>query len=183
MNANQWIAWEGGVNLIAKTSAKLDSPNIIFHAAQQVHTPVGSAALGMFLWQPDPAAPPVRFGFVSTVPKVSAYLSDEIFAGTPFHGAPNLSGTVDTVIADGRATARLEIPGYNVQITLEDLSLANLVQRPPTPTAPFHQHLLEAVAGQATLTVNDETMEIVVSGSGIMGGPSAFTAPLGLYTR
>ena len=183
MNAKQWIAWEGGVNLIAKTSTKLDSPNIIFHAGRLVHTPVGSAALGMFLWQPDAAATPVRFGFVSGAPKVSAYLSDELFAGTPFHGAPNLSGNVDTVIADGKATARLEIPGYNVEIILEDLSLPYLVQRSPTPTAPFHQNLLEAVAGKATLTVNDEVMEIVVEGSGIMGGPSAFTAPLGVYTR
>lgn len=183
MNEKHWIAWEGGVNLIAKTSDKLDSPNMIFHAGQVVHTPLGSAALGMFLWQPDPAAPPVRFGFVSAVPKVSAYLSDEMFAGTPFQGAPNLSGNVSTEIADGKATARLEIPGYNVEINLEDLSLPYLVQRSPTPTAPFHQHLLEAVAGKATLTVNDEPVEIVVSGSGIMGGPSAFTAPLGLYTR
>lgn len=183
MNAKQWIAWEGGVNLIAKTSDKLDTPNIIFHAGRLVHTPTGSAALGMFLWQPDAAAPPVRFGFVSSAPKVSAYLSDEIFAGTPFQGAPNLAGHVETEIAEGKATARLEIPGYNVEIILEDLSAPYLVQRPPTPAAPFHQHLLEAVAGKASLIVNDEPMEIVVSGSGIMGGPSAFTAPLGLYTR
>lgn len=183
MNAKQWIAWEGGVNLIAKTSAELDLPNIIFHAAHLIHTPVGSASLGMFLWQPDPASPPVRFGFVSAVSKVSSYLSDEMFVGTPFQGAPNLAGTVDTMVADGKATARLEIPGYNVTITLEDLSSPNLIQRPPTPTAPFYQNLLEAVAGRASLTVNDEAIDLIVSGSGIMGGPSAFTAPLGFYTR
>lgn len=183
MNARHWIAWEGGVNLIAKTSAKLDSPNIIFHAGRLIHTPVGSTSLGMFLWQPDPAAPPVRFGFVSMAPKISAYLSDEIFAGTPFHGAPNLTGKVEAEITAERATARLEIPGYNVEIRLEDFSPPNLVQRPPSPSAPFHQHLLEALAGKASLTVNDEAVEIVVSGSGIMGGPSAFIAPLGLYTR
>ncbi|MBK7124259.1 MAG: hypothetical protein IPH68_16660 [Chitinophagaceae bacterium] len=41
-------------------------PNVIIHLGRMVNTPVGNAASGMILWQPDPNAPPAVMGFVST---------------------------------------------------------------------------------------------------------------------
>ena len=61
MAMKNWMSWEGGVDLIAKTSAEIEMPNVIVHVARMVHTPVGSAPGGMLFWQPDPAAAPLAF--------------------------------------------------------------------------------------------------------------------------
>ncbi len=63
---DNWMSWEGGVDLIGKTSEQLAAPNVIVHVARIVHTLVGSAPGGLIFWQPDATAPPLAFGFVST---------------------------------------------------------------------------------------------------------------------
>ena len=55
-NVTKWMSWEGGIDLAAVTSPDLQMPNIIVHLARMVNTPVGSAASGMILYQPDPTA-------------------------------------------------------------------------------------------------------------------------------
>lgn len=50
MAYENWMAWEGGVDLIAKTSGDLAMPNVIVHVARMVHTPVGSAPAGMLFY-------------------------------------------------------------------------------------------------------------------------------------
>jgi hypothetical protein len=122
MSLNNWMSWEGGVDLIAKTSLELQMPNVIVHVARMVHTPVGSAPGGMIFWQPDPAAPPLAFGFVSSDAKVGDYFGKHIFAGTPFENAPTLLGAITIEINDEQATAKVEIPGYIFESHLSNFS-------------------------------------------------------------
>jgi hypothetical protein len=183
MAINNWMSWEGGVDLIAKTSAELEMPNVIVHVARMVHTPVGSAPSGMIFWQPDPAASPRAFGFVSSDPTVGAYFGSHIFKGTPFEGAPVIEGKIAIDITADRATARVEVPGFVFESKLSGFSDTTLVQREPMATAPFYQQGLEAAAGSATLKVNGEEIALVIPPVGITGGPCAVVAACGTYTR
>lgn len=45
MSVKQWMSWDGGVDLVAVTSAGLSMPNVIVHVARMVHTPVGSVSI------------------------------------------------------------------------------------------------------------------------------------------
>jgi hypothetical protein len=180
---NNWMSWEGGVDLIAKTSEGIEMPNVIVHVARMVHTPVGSAPSGMIFWQPDPAAAPLAFGFVSSDAAVGAYFAKHIFAGTPFEGAPAILGTVDIEISPEKATARVEIPGFVFESHLSEFSKAILINRDPLPTAPFYQQGLEAPAGHACLKVNGKKIDLVIPPVGITGGPCAVVAACGLYAR
>ncbi|GAA5131707.1 hypothetical protein JIN84_07080 [Luteolibacter yonseiensis] len=178
-----WMSWEGGVDLIAKTNAELEMPNVIVHVARMVHTPAGSSPSGMIFWQPDPAAPPLAFGFVSGDEAVGGYFSKHIFAGTPFEGAPVILGTITIDIDSEKATARVEIPGFVFESHLTGFSETTLINRAPLPTAPFHQQGLEAAASHADLKVNGEKIELVIPPVGITGGPCAVVAASGIYAR
>lgn len=178
-----WMSWEGGVDLIAKTSAELEMPNVIVHVARMVHTPVGSAPSGMIFWQPDPAAPPLAFGFVSSDAAVGEYFSKHIFAGTPFEGAPTILGSITIGIDSDKATARVEIPGFVFESHLAEFSETTLINREPLPTAPFYQQGLEAAASLATLQVNGGKIELVIPPVGITGSPCAVVAVSGIYAR
>ncbi len=183
MNLKSWMSWEGGVDLIAKTSADVEMPNVIVHVARMVHTPVGSAPSGMIFWQPDPGAPPLAFGFVSSDAAVAAYFANHIFVGTPFEGAPALIGTVVIEISDTCATARVEIPGFVFESELSEFSETGMIQRDPLPMAPFYQQGLEARAGRAALKVNGSPVDLVIPPVGITGGPCAVVAACGVYAR
>ena len=178
-----WMSWEGGVDLIAKTSAEIEMPNIIIHVARMVHTPVGSAPSGMIFWQPDPAAPPLAFGFVSSNPEVAAYFGKNIFAGTPFENAPGIVGKITVEASDGHASARVEIPGFVFESHLSDFSEQTMIQREPSAMAPFYQQGLEAAASHACLKVNGAKVDLTVPPVGITGGPCAVFAACGLYAR
>ena len=180
---NNWMSWEGGVDLVAKTHADLEMPNVIGHVARMVHTPVGSAPSGMIFWQPDPAAAPLAFGFVSSDPKVAAYFAGHIFVGTPFEGAPAIVGTITITTDAEQATARVEIPGFVFESHLSDFSETTLINREPLPTAPFRQQGLETAASHACLKVNGEKIGLVIPAVGMTGGPCAVVAPCGLYAR
>lgn len=180
---NHWMAWEGGVDLIAKTSAELAMPNVIVHVARMVHTPVGSAPSGMIFWQPDSTSAPLVFGFVSSDATVGAYFAKHIFAGTPFEGAPAILGSVVIEISADMATARVEIPGFVFESHLSDFAETVMIQREPLPTAPFYQQGLEAAAGHACLKVQGTKVELVIPPVGMTGGPCAVVAACGLYAR
>ena len=183
MAVNHWMSWEGGVDLIAKTSPELGMPNVIVHVARMVHTPVGSAPGGMLFWQPDVAAPPLAFGFVSSDPVVAAYFGKYIFAGTPFEDAPPIVGKITITTEAAQATACVEIPGYTFETCLSDFSEHAMIQREPSATSPFYQQGLEAAAATATLKVNGQAIEISIPPIGITGGPCAVLAACGLYGR
>ena len=183
MSCENWMSWEGGVDLIALTAADLAMPNVIVHVARMVHTPVGSAPSGMVFWQPDPAAPPAAFGFVSADPAVGAYFGKHIFAGTPFENAPVIVGSIAIETGGGEASARVEIPGFVFETRLTGLAPAALINRDPLPTAPFHQQGLEAPASGASLKVNGTDVALTIPPVGITGGPCAVLAPCGIYAR
>jgi hypothetical protein len=183
MIMNSWMSWEGGVDLIGKTSEQLEIPNVIVHVARIVHTPVGSAPGGMIFWQPDVTAPPLAFGFVSTDAKVAAYFASHIFVGTPFQGAPAISGSIAINIDAKEATARVEIPGFIFESHLSGFPEAELIHRPPIATAPFYQQGLEAPATHARLKVNGSVVSVFIPAVGITGGPCAVVAACGVYAR
>lgn len=183
MAFENWMCWEGGVDLIAKTSADVEMPNVILHVARMVHTPIGSAPSGMLFWQPDPAAPPLAFGFVSSDETIGAYFGKHIFAGTPFEGAPAIVGKIIIETSGDLATARVEIPGFVFESELSGFSEQTLVQRAPIATAPFHQQGLEAAASQVSFKVNGEKIDLVVPPIGITGGPCAVLSACGHYAR
>jgi hypothetical protein len=183
MAINNWMSWEGGVDLIAKTSAEIEMPNVIVHVARMVHTPVGSAPSGMIFWQPDPTAAPLAFGFVSSDEKVAAYFGKHIFAGTPFENAPSIIGTITIDTSGDQASARVEIPGFVFETHLSDFAAQELIGRAPLPTAPFHQQGLEAAASHACLKVNGEKIALTIPPVSITGGPCAVLAACGLYAR
>ena len=178
-----WMSWEGGVDLVACTKPGLAMPNIIVHVARLVHTPVGSAPSGIVFFQPDPAAPPVGVGFVSTDAKVGAYFGPKIFAGTPFESAPVLAAQIEIETGSDFVGAKVTAGGHVFRTRLSGLGNLELVQRPPATMTPFTQQGLEAVAARAQLWVNDQEIPLIVPPVGISGGPAAVSAPAGLYAR
>lgn len=181
----KWMAWEGGVDLVALTKPGLAMPNVIMHVARMVHTPVGSAPSGMVLYQPDPAGPPAVMGFISHDPKVGAYFGPNIFAGTPFEAAPALAAQIDVhhIERPASATSRIKVGDYLFEVELGGLGPLELINRAPAAMPPFHQQGLEAKAAKASLRVNGREVELIVPPVGITGGPAAVWAPAGLYAR
>lgn len=183
MNMNDWMAWENGVDLVALTTESAAAPNVIVHVARMVHTPVGSAPSGMIFWQPDSAAAPVVMGFVSTCSKVGAYFGPKIFAGTPFENAPVLDAVITFSGEGDSASARVEVSGHVFEASLHGLGATELINRSPAATAPFQQQGLEKVAQSASLTVDGQSVNVIVPPVGISGGPAAVFSPCGIYAR
>ncbi len=184
MAVSKWMAWEGGVDLAAVTQQGLSMPNVIVHVARMVHTPVGSAAAGMILYQPDPKGAPVVMGFVSPDPAVAKYFGPHIFAGTPFEQAPVLSAEI-VVNSDspGPVTSKITVGGHVFEVTLSDLKPMALINRDPAAMTPFTQQGCEASAGQASLKVDGQAVKIILPPVGLGGGSAAVWAPAGIYAR
>ncbi len=182
-NVTKWMSWESGVDLVAMTQPGLQMPNVIVHLGRMVHTPAGSAASGMIFWQPDPAAAPVVFGFVSTDEKVGAYFGPNIFAGTPFEQAPVLDAMIDIKIEAETATATCKTGGFTFEVTLSEFSTPYLINIPAGAMPPFNQQGVEIHAGKAILKVNGEPIEIIIPAVGISGGPASVVSPNGVYAR
>lgn len=178
-----WMSWEGGIDLVAVTSADLQMPNVIVHIGRMVSTPVGSAPSGMIFWQPDPNAAPLVFGFVSTDETVGAYFGPKIFAGTPFENAPVLNATIDIQVNDGNAYSKCVVGDYTFEVEMSDFTEPYLIDRKPAAMPPFYQQGVEIHARQASLKVNGETISIIIPPTGISGGPASVVAPNGVYAR
>ncbi len=177
-----WMAWEGGVDLVAMTSAELKTPNLILHVARMVHTPVGSAPSGLLFWQPKPDEAPQIMGFVSTDATVGAYFGPHIFAGTPFENAPILLAEMSFEIAETFVAARIVVDGFVFESRLANLQNPQTIQR-EIGAMPFKQSGIEAIANEVTLKVNGENVDLVVPEIGISGGAGAVFAPCGIYAR
>lgn len=184
MSVKQWMSWEGGVDLVAVTSAGLSMPNVIVHVARMVHTPVGSAPAGMILFQPDPKAMPVAMGFISTNEKVGQYFGPNIFAGTPFEKAPVLKATIDIQTdLPGSVSSVVKVGAITFEVQLSGLAQLEAITRAPAAMPPFQQQVLEASAGKATLKVDGKDVSIIIPPAGISGGPAAVWSPAGTYSR
>ncbi len=173
----KWMAWEGGVDLVGMTSPDLPGPNVIVHVARSVSTPEGTAPSGLIYYHPDPNAAPAVMGFVSGDPKVGAYFGPNIFAGTPFEGAPALDAEIEVEDGDGTVTARAQVAGHDFVVTMTGVGDATPVDRAAGNPMPFQDHSREAVAASATLTVNGEPVELTSAGNG------PIWSPCGVYTR
>jgi hypothetical protein len=182
-NVTNWMAWEGGIDLVAVTDPNLQMPNIIVHLARMVNTPVGSAPSGMVLYQPDPNAMPAVMGFVSTNETVGKYFGPKIFAGTPFEAAPVLNASIDIQIHADKAISTLVVGDYTFEVTMSGFSAPYLIDRKPSAMPPFHQQGVEIHAQQVSLKVNGEAINIIVPPVGITGGPASVVAPNGVYAR
>jgi hypothetical protein len=184
MAITKWMSWEGGVDLVAVTQMGLSMPNVIMHVARLVHTPLGSAASGMVLYQPDPAGPPTAMGFISHNTKVGGYFGPNIFAGTPFEPAPVLEAKIEVITnLPNAVSSRIEVGGFLFEIDMTDLSPLELINRAPAAMPPFHQQGLEAKVGKVNFKVNGNEIKIIVPPVGITGGPAAVWAPCGIYAR
>ena len=177
------MSWEGGIDLAAVTSPDLQMPNIIVHLARMVNTPVGSAASGMILYQPDPTAMPAVMGFVSTDPEVGKYFGPNIFADTPFEQAPVLDATITVEITAEKATAILVAGGHIFEVEMSDFTAPYLIDRAPSAMPPFYQQGVEIHAQKVVLKVNGEEVKIIVPPVGITGGPASVVSPNGVYAR
>lgn len=178
-----WMSWEGGVDLVACTAPSLAMPNVIVHVARLVHTPRGSAASGMVLFQPDPSAAPAVMGFVSADAQVGAYFGPKIFAGTPFETAPVLPAQIDIALEADAIGARVRVGGHVLRTRLSRFSAPALVHRAPAPMTPFWQQGIERAATVAQFWVDDHEVPLIVPPLGITGGPAAVHASCGLYAR
>lgn len=180
---NNWMSWEGGVDLVAVTQPDLQMPNVIIHLGRMVHTPVGSAPSGMILWQPDPNAMPLVFGFVGTDETVGAYFGPKIFAGTPFEQAPVLKAEIEIKIENGHAYSKCITGDYTFEVEMTGFSAPYLVDRKPSAMPPFYQQGVEIQVAKTTLKVNGEIINIIIPPTGISGGPASVVAPNGVYAR
>lgn len=186
MAIEQWMSWEGGVDLIAHTTENSGPmPNVILHVARLVHTPVGSAPAGMVLWQPDPQAAPQVMGFISENPQVGAYFGAHIFAGTPFETAPVLEAKIEISHDENGARARVTIGDTVFESHLSGIGALQQVNRAAGEgnMMPFAQQGLEAKAQNAILKINGEDVPLVLPPVTMSGSPAAVWAPCGLYAR
>jgi hypothetical protein len=182
-NVSKWMSWEGGIDLVAVTSPDLQMPNVIVHLGRMVNTPVGNAASGMILWQPDTAGMPMVMGFVSTDKTVGNYFGPNIFADTPFEQAPVLDATIEINITGTSAYAKCVTGGHTFEVEMSDFSDPYLIDRKPSAMPPFYQQGVEIHAKKATLKIDGEAIDIIVPPVGITGGPASVVSPNGVYAR
>ncbi|MEO7310096.1 MAG: hypothetical protein ABIX01_06845 [Chitinophagaceae bacterium] len=182
-NVTQWMSWEGGMDLVALTSPDLQMPNVIVHLGRMVNTPVGSAPSGMIFWQPDTDANPVVMGFVSTNETVGAYFGPNIFAGTPFEGAPVLTAEIDIQFDGTTAHSKCRVGGHVFEVEMSELSAPYLINREPAAMPPFHQQGVEMSCGKTVLRVDGVIIDIIIPPVGITGGPASVVSPNGVYAR
>ena len=182
-NVTKWMSWEDGIDVVALTSPNLQMPNLIVHLGRMVNTPVGSAASGMILWQPDPNGAPVVMGFVSTNEKVGNYFGPNIFADTPFEQAPTLNATISIEITESKALAKCMVGDYTFEVEMSDFSDAYLIDRQPSAMPPFYQQGVEMHAKKVSVKINGENIEIIIPPVGITGGPASVVSPNGVYAR
>lgn len=176
------MSWSGGVDLVALT-AGAESPNIIVHVAEMVHTPVGSAPSGMILLQPDPSQAPQVMGFISTDPSVAEYFGPNIFKGTPFEHAPALAAEIEITSSNHSVVAKITVGDVVIESELSNLATLEKHSREPSDFTPFSQDVLERVAETASIKINGEPLEITVPPVGISGGAAAVNSPAGIYAR
>ena len=182
-NVSKWMSWEGGIDLVAVTSPDLQMPNLIVHLGRMVNTPVGNAASGMILWQPDPTGMPAVMGFVSTNEEVGKYFGPNIFADTPFEQAPVLNATIDIEITADKAISKCVVGDYTFEVEMSEFSEPYLIDRKPSAMPPFYQQGVEIHAKKATLKVNGQAINIIIPPAGISGGPASVVSPNGVYAR
>ncbi len=183
INVSDWMSWEGGIDVAGVTDKSLKMPNVIFHVAHMVNTPVGNAPSGMIFYQPDSTKPPMVVGFVSTDTTIGKYFGPKIFAGTPFEKAPVLKSTFDIKYDDKTATAKVVAGGHTFECTMTDLGKPYLLNRAAGNPMPFNQQGIERAAGKTTLKIDGKEIVMTIPPIGLAGGPGAVLSVNGVYAR
>ncbi|MBP6430850.1 MAG: hypothetical protein KA319_03705 [Ferruginibacter sp.] len=182
-NVTDWMSWEGGIDVAGVTDKNYKMPNVIFHVANIVNTPVGKAPSGMILYRPDTLQPPLVMGFVSTNKTVGDYFGPKIFAGTPFEKAPTVMGTFDIKYDDKGATAKVVAGGHTFECTMSDLGKPYLINRAMGSPMPFYQQGVERTSGKSVLKVDGKEVNLTMPPVGLSGGPGAVVSVNGVYAR
>lgn len=185
MQANNWMSWEGGFDLVAASKPNLPMPDVIVHAARLVHTPLGSTPAGMVLI-PGTGPQPALIGFIAGDESIGRSFGHAIFAGTPFEHAPVHRATIRITAPTpaGACSAHIRVANHTIEATLEDLGPAQLIDRAPAPPAvPFAQRVVERIARKATLSFDSRPISLTIPPVGISGGPAAVWAATGIYAR
>jgi hypothetical protein len=182
-NVTDWMAWEGGIDVAAVTDKNYKMPNIIFHVAKMVNTPVGSSPSGLILYRPDTTQAPVVMGYVSGNKTVGDYFGPKIFAGTPFEKAPTVMATFDIKYDAKGATAKVVAGGHTFECTMTDLGKPYLINRAMGSPMPFYQQGVEMAAGKTVLKVDGKEVTMIIPPVGIGGGPGAVVSANGVYAR
>jgi hypothetical protein len=180
---NRWLCWQDGVELIAFTKPGLESPNVIVHCGRMVNTPVGNAAAGIVLWQPDPEAMPAVLGFVCPDKDVGKYFGPNIFGGSAFEHIPVLHGSINVMMDRNRALLTCIVGGYHFEVESSDFSPPYIIHREPSLMPPFWQQGVEMSCGKTILRVNGEVINLIIPPVGISGGPASVVAPNGIWAR
>jgi len=180
-----WMSWEGGIDFVAMTKEGLQTPNVVFHIGRMVHTPLGSAASGMILYQPEMDKNPVVAGFVSTDANVGAYFGPKIFVATPFEKAPATVAEIEVKFdaAEKKASARVKVGDTLFEVEMTDIGDAYLINRAPAQMTPFQQQGVEAKGGKVVFKVNGAEVAVTVPPIGLAGGPGAVWSATGVYAR
>ncbi|TDG35036.1 hypothetical protein EZJ43_15830 [Pedobacter changchengzhani] len=182
-NVSKWMSWEGGIDLVALTSPDFQMPNLIVHLARMVNTPIGCAASGMILWQPDPQSAPAVMGFVSDNQTVGEYFGPNIFADTPFEFAPVLKAEINIDVTKDKALAVCKVGNYTFEVDMTDFSDPYLIDRTPSAMPPFYQQGVEIHARKTVVKINGEAINLIIPPVGITGGPASVVSPNGVYAR
>ena len=179
-----WMSWEGGVDIAVSTQPNMPNQNLIIHVARMVHTPLGSAPAGMVFYQPNETQPPAFFGFVCTDERIGRYFGANIFAGTPFETAPVLKASIEvtTDATKGITQSVVSFEGFTLETTLTNLAAPQLISREPSGL-PFYQQVLEAKAGSVQVKINGQIVDVVVPEVALNGAYGAAFSPTGLYAR
>ncbi|TCC91627.1 hypothetical protein EZ428_07640 [Pedobacter frigiditerrae] len=182
-NVTKWMSWEGGIDLVALTAPDLQMPNLIIHLGRMVNTPVGNAASGMILWQPDLTAPPAVMGFVSNNETVGKYFGPNIFADTPFEMASVLTAFIKVEITPTCAYSTCVVNGYTFEVEMSDFSEPYLINRQPSAMPPFYQQGVEIHAKKVLVKIDGKIIDVIIPPVGITGGLASVVSPNGVYAR
>lgn len=180
---SKWMSWDGGMDVAGVTDTGYKMPNVIFHVANMVNTPVGSAPSGMVLYQTDTASAPIVMGFVSSKKEVGDYFGPNIFAGTPFEKAPTLIADFKFTNDGTTATAIVKVDGHTFECTMTDFGSPYLINRVPSAMPPFYQQGVEQKTGKTTLKFDGKEINLFIPPVGITGGPGSVLSPNGVYAR
>ena len=178
------MSWSNGVDGALFTQNGLPMPNILIHTAQAVHTPLGTKAAGMIIFNPDLAAQPKYFGFICEDEQIGSYFGPHIFVGTPFEKAPAIRAKIEVSIDFPKSARTIVTIGSDViELTLSDFDDAQYYNRPTTAMTPFIQNVIEANAKKVAVQYNHKTITVILPPQGIGGGLPACYSATGLYVR
>ena len=182
--ANSWMAWLNGLNAVLFTKEGLPQPNIIFHIADAMSTPVGTTRGGMLFYRPEGDEKPRIAAFVAEDERVGRFLGPNLFQGTPFENAPVVKARMRLgFMYPKSAMAIVEAGGDRFELELADFGEAAFAERAPSAEVPYTRSGMEAAAKRAVFKFNGVAVPVVVPPAGPGGSPPVCFAPGGVYRR